>query len=51
MRDSKPTLLEPIMKIEIEVPGEFQGGVSGDLASRRGMITGTEMKGNVDGAG
>jgi len=47
VRDSKPTLLEPIMKIEIEVPGEFQGGVSGDLASRRGLITGTEMKGNV----
>ena len=47
MRASKPVLLEPIMKVEIEVPLEFQGPVSGDLASRRGLISGTEMKATV----
>ncbi|MEK6676364.1 MAG: elongation factor G [Planctomycetota bacterium] len=45
IREAKPVLLEPIMKVEIEVPTEFQGGVTGDLASRRGLITGSEMKG------
>jgi elongation factor G len=47
VRDSKPCLLEPIMKVEVEVPTEFQGGAAGDLASRRGLITGTEIKGNA----
>ncbi len=47
VRDSKPCLLEPIMKVEVEVPTEFQGGASGDIASRRGLITGTEIKGSV----
>jgi elongation factor G len=47
VREAKPVLLEPIMKVEVETPGEFQGGVTGDLASRRGLITGSEMKGNA----
>jgi elongation factor G len=47
VRDSKPCLLEPIMKVEVEVPTEFQGGAAGDIASRRGLITGTEIKGNA----
>ena len=42
---TKPVLLEPIMKIEIEVPTQFQGNVVGDLTSRRGMIVATEMQG------
>ncbi|MBQ9371432.1 MAG: elongation factor G [Thermoguttaceae bacterium] len=42
---TKPALLEPIMKIEIECPENFQGGVVGDLASRRGVITATETSG------
>jgi len=33
--------LEPIMKIEIECPSEFQGTVSGDVVSRRGLIVGS----------
>ncbi len=41
---ARPVLLEPIMHVEIEVPSEMQGGVTGDLASRRGLITGTEVK-------
>ncbi|MFH1110587.1 MAG: elongation factor G [Planctomycetota bacterium] len=47
VREAKPVLLEPIMKVEVETPGEFQGGVAGDLASRRGLITGSEMRGNA----
>lgn len=46
VRDAKPVILEPIMKVEVEVPAQFQGSVSGDLASRRGLITGSEIKGN-----
>uniref|UniRef100_A0A7C4QND8 Elongation factor G n=1 Tax=Schlesneria paludicola TaxID=360056 RepID=A0A7C4QND8_9PLAN len=35
-------LLEPIMKLEVEVPDEFQGSVTGHLASKRGVINSTE---------
>lgn len=42
---TKPALLEPIMKIEIECPESFQGSVVGDLSSRRGLITSTETSG------
>ena len=38
---AKPAILEPIMKVDIETPTEFQGGVMGDLNSRRGIILGT----------
>ena len=38
---AKPTILEPIMKVEIQTPTEFQGTVMGNLNSRRGIITGT----------
>lgn len=37
-----PQLLEPVMKVEIEVPEEFMGDVIGDLSSRRGRIEGME---------
>ncbi len=39
-----PCLQEPIMKVEIETPQEFQGQIVGDLNSRRGIILGTENK-------
>jgi len=45
-KKSKPCLLEPIMAVEIEMPGEFQGPVVGDLNSRRGIILGTEIRDN-----
>ena len=41
----KPTILEPVMKIEIECPSNFQGGVVGDLNKRRGLISVTETVG------
>ena len=47
VRDAKPVLLEPIMKVEIEVPTQFQGAVTGDLSSRRGLVVSSETKTNV----
>jgi elongation factor G len=41
----KPTLLEPVMHLEIECPSQFQGNVVGDLNSRRGLISITETVG------
>ncbi|WLD12455.1 elongation factor G [Planctellipticum variicoloris] len=35
-------LLEPIMKLEVEVPDEYQGGVTGHLASKRGVINSSD---------
>jgi elongation factor G len=43
--NTKPVLLEPVMKIEVECPTEFQGSVTGDIISRRGLILSTEMVG------
>lgn len=37
---ASPTLLEPMMKVEVEVPENFLGDVIGDLNSRRGQIEG-----------
>jgi elongation factor G len=43
----RPTLLEPVMKVEIAVPEEYAGSVMGDLSSRRGRPQGMEPKGNL----
>jgi elongation factor G len=42
MRRASPTLLEPIMSVEVETPEDFMGNVVGDLSSRRGTIQGME---------
>ena len=44
MRKADPVLLEPIMKVDVEVPDEYLGAVMGGLTSRRGVLTGTESK-------
>jgi len=44
---TKPVLLEPIMKMEVEVPADFQGPVTGELNKRRGLIISTETVGNT----
>ena len=43
---SKPHLREPVMAVEVETPGEFQGAVVGDLNSRRGMVQASENRDN-----
>ena len=42
-----PILLEPIMKVEIDVPDEYVGDVMSNLNSRRGSVRGMEMKNGV----
>jgi elongation factor G len=44
---ASPVLLEPIMEIEVYIPEEYMGAVSGDLNSRRGRTLGMEVKGRV----
>ena len=44
MRKADPVLLEPIMKVDVDVPDEYLGTVMGGLTSRRGVLTGTETK-------
>ena len=41
---AKPVLLEPQMRVEVVVPEEFMGSVTGDLHSRRGGVEGTENR-------
>jgi elongation factor G len=48
LRDkASPKLLEPIMKVEVITPEDYVGDVIGDLNSRRGMIQGTDQRGNA----
>ena len=41
-KKANPVLLEPIMKVSVEVPDDYLGTVMGNLTSRRGILTGTE---------
>jgi len=47
MREAKPTLLEPIMNVEIYTPEAFMGDIMGNLNGRRGKVQGMEQKGNL----
>jgi elongation factor G len=41
---TRPVMLEPVMRVEIEVPETFQGSVVGDIISRRGIIEATDTQ-------
>jgi elongation factor G len=42
----RPTLLEPVMDVEVTSPQEYSGDIMGDLNSRRGRVQGMEMRSN-----
>jgi elongation factor G len=44
LKDAGPVMLEPMMKLEVSVPDEHFGSVSGDLSMRRGLIQDTEVQ-------
>ncbi len=46
-KKAKPIMLEPIMKVEVTTPDEYQGDLMGDLNRRRGRIVSIEHKSNV----
>jgi len=43
--EAGPILLEPLMEVEVSIPEEYLGAISGDLNSRRGRIMGMDVKG------
>ena len=47
MKNASPILLEPIMKVEVSTPEDYQGELMGDLNRRRGQIQGMETRGNA----
>ena len=46
-KKAQPCILEPMMKVEIEIPDEFTGTIIGDISRRRGRIEGQEPNGNT----
>jgi elongation factor G len=47
MKLASPILLEPIMKVEVVTPEEFMGSITGSLTSKRGIMSGSELRGNA----
>ncbi len=47
MATAKPSLLEPIMNVEVHAPVEFAGDLMGDLNGRRGRIAGMDTQGST----
>ncbi len=46
-RKASPVILEPMMKVEVVAPHSYMGDITGDIASKRGLIEGTEDRGMV----
>jgi len=44
---ARAALLEPMMKVEIVVPEEFMGDITGNISSKRGLVEGTEQRGQL----
>jgi elongation factor G len=47
LKEGKPTLLEPVMQLNVIVPEEFMGEVIGDLRARKGEIESITPKGKI----
>ena len=47
MQNAKPTLLEPVMNVEVQAPVEYAGDLMGDMNGRRGRISGMDTKGST----
>ncbi len=47
IKEAKPTLLEPIMNVEVFTPETFMGDIMGNLNGRRGKVQGMEQKGTL----
>jgi elongation factor G len=47
MTRAKPTILEPVMKVEVYAPSDFAGDLMGDLNGRRGRIAGMDTRGSM----
>ncbi len=45
MAKARPTLLEPVMQVEVQAPSEYAGDLMGDLNGRRGRIAGMDTRG------
>lgn len=46
MKQAKPSMLEPVMHVEVYAPDQFSGDLMGDISSRRGRIEGSEVRGH-----
>jgi elongation factor G len=46
MKQARPALLEPVMRVEVYAPDQYSGDLLGDLSSRRGRIEGSETRGH-----
>ena len=47
IKNAKPVLLEPIMKVQVIVPMEFMGDITGDINAKRGRIEAINDRGNI----
>jgi len=47
MKQARPALLEPVMRVEVYAPDQYSGDLMGDLSSRRGRIEGSEVRGHT----
>jgi elongation factor G len=47
MKEAKPTILEPVMNVEVYTPESYMGDIMGNLNGRRGKVQGMEQKGTM----
>ncbi|MDD8026139.1 MAG: elongation factor G [Acidobacteriota bacterium] len=47
MQQAKPTILEPVMNVEVYTPEQYMGDIMGNLNGRRGKVSGMEQKGSM----